>query len=191
MSRGFYKCVRGVARGLRALLYPLDVEGRENLDIEGGAMIVCNHISLRDPILLACLCKRPLRFMGKKELFENKLAGSFLRSLGGFPVDRGAADISSIRESVNVLKGGDILMIFPQGHRFPDDSGREIKDGASLLAIWSKVPVIPVHIQPPYRAFRKLKVRVGSPIDLTGISDIDQTSLKEASRRIEKGIWAE
>ena len=186
-----YKFAYGFTRSIGRLLYPLDLTGQENLNVEGGVMVVCNHVSLRDPILVASLFNRQPAFMGKKELFKNKLAAKLLRQLGGFPVDRGAADMSAIRESVNVLKAGKILIVFPQGHRFPKDDDREIKNGASLLAIWSKVPVLPVHITVPYRLFRKLKIRVGQPVDLSDLTKIDEASLTEASRRISQAIWSE
>ena len=188
---GFYKMVWYLVRGVGGLFYPVELTGGENLNIEGGAMVVCNHISLRDPLVLAALLKRQPAFMGKKELFKNKLLAKLFRALGGFPVDRGAADMSAIRESVNVLKAGKILVLFPQGHRFPKDDDRDIKNGASLLAIWSKAPVVPVHITAPYRIFRKVKVRVGQPIDLSHLTKMDEATLQEASRCIAKGIWGE
>ncbi len=189
MSSGFYKFAIGLARGWRAVCHPLDLQGKEHLNVQGGALLVCNHISMRDPVIQGCLSPRPLRFMGKKELFGNKLLARLFTALGGISVDRGNSDVASVRECLSALKKGDVLSIFPQGHRYPADDNRDVKDGAAFLALYARVPVIPMHIEPPYRLFRKTKVRVGAPIDLSDVQGLDQAAVAEVSRRIQKGIW--
>ena len=189
MKKGFYSFCRCLIRAWRAVFYPLNIQGKEHLDIQGGALLVCNHVSMRDPVIQAALCPRPLRFMGKKELFQNKLLASLFTALGGISVDRGHSDVASMRECLSALKSGDILSIFPQGHRFPADDDRTVKDGAAFLALYARVPVIPMHITPPYKPFRKLTVTVGQPIRLDDVTALDKSAVEEVSRRIARGIW--
>ncbi len=83
----------------------MDVKGRKYFS--KGRIILCsNHISLLDPIMLAIAVPRPIIFMAKKELFENKFLARLLYGLGGaFPVDRrGGSDLSSIKMSLRTLK---------------------------------------------------------------------------------------
>lgn len=95
----------------------LKKEGRENIPAEGPAILVCNHIHLMDVACIIAMTKRQVRFMAKKELFDNKLIGWFLTKIGTFPISRGDADISGIRNALKVIKEGGLLCIFPEGTR--------------------------------------------------------------------------
>ena len=96
------------------LLFPLRIHHRERLP--DGPMVVCApHSNLVDPILIMAMMtiRRYPRFLAKKELFSLPIVGSFLRRIGMIPVDRGKADISSIKEALKVLKDKGIIGIFP------------------------------------------------------------------------------
>ena len=125
----------------------LKKEGRENIPAEGPAILVCNHIHLMDVACIIAMTKRQVRFMAKKELFDNKLIGWFLTKIGTFPISRGDADISGIRNALKVIKEGGLLCIFPEGTRI---RSREIKPevhgGFALIAQMGKAPVNPLAI---------------------------------------------
>ncbi|MBQ4090043.1 MAG: 1-acyl-sn-glycerol-3-phosphate acyltransferase, partial [Clostridia bacterium] len=82
------------------IVHPVRVTGKENLPKEGGFMMCVNHISFLDPVITVLYVKRHIRFMGKKELFSNKIVAGVLNAVGAFPVDRGRADLAAIREAI-------------------------------------------------------------------------------------------
>jgi 1-acyl-sn-glycerol-3-phosphate acyltransferase len=95
----FYKIAANILRLLVFLIFDVKVYNKEYLDNTEGGLIVCgNHISMIDPVILAVSTKRQIHFMGKKELFENKLLSFIFRKLGAFPVDRQGASLSSIKQ---------------------------------------------------------------------------------------------
>ena len=72
---------------------------------------------MRDVVVLAAALPRQPRYMAKKELFKIPLLSQLIRALGAFPVDRGGADVSSIKKSIAMIEGGEVVSVFPQGHR--------------------------------------------------------------------------
>ena len=93
----FYEAIYKIfARPVRAL-YRVRVIGAENLPAEGGCLLCSNHTSMRDVVVLAAALPRQPRYMAKKELFKIPLLSQLIRALGAFPVDRGGADVSSIK----------------------------------------------------------------------------------------------
>lgn len=162
----FYQLVLNLFTVVTKLLFFVRIEGRENMP-EGGCIIMGNHIAWLDPFLLAmCARDREIRFMGKKELWSNKLFAWIAKQVRGVPVDRGNADMASIRMSMTVLKAGHTLGIFPEGTRSKGEGMLPLQGGASLLALRSKSAVVPVYIDGSYRLFRRMTVRVGKPVEM-------------------------
>lgn len=193
MNGFLFKLVRGILTPVYAVLFPHRVDGAEYLPGEGGFVLCVNHVHARDPFFVATTIPRGRRmfFMAKKELFRSRLVGGFIRALGAFPVDRGHADLSSIRTSLQIVKGGDGLVIFPQGTRSRDNTPTPFLAGASMIALRAGVPVIPCYIDGPYRLFRRTDVRYGAPADLTAYGmRCDQTTLEAATKQIENAVWS-
>lgn len=162
----FYQLVLNLFTVVTKLLFFVRIEGRENLP-EGGCIIMGNHIAWLDPFLLAmCARDREIRFMGKKELWGNKLFAWIAKQVRGVPVDRGNADMASIRMSMTVLKAGHTLGIFPEGTRSKGEGMLPLQGGASLLALRSKSAVVPVYIDGDYKLFKPMTVRVGKPVEM-------------------------
>ena len=162
----FYQLVLGLFTVVAKALFFVRIEGKENLP-EGGCVIMGNHRAWADPFMLAmCARDREIRFMGKKELWGNKVFSWIAMQVRGVPVDRGAADMASIRMSMAVLKAGHTLGIFPEGTRSKGDGMMPIQGGASLLALRSKCAVVPVYIDGNYKLFRPMVVRVGKPVQM-------------------------
>ncbi|MGI6239828.1 MAG: lysophospholipid acyltransferase family protein [Christensenellales bacterium] len=172
-------------------VYPVRLIGESNIPTEGAAILCANHISLRDPIILLLRLKRAVSFMAKAELFRIRIVGAVLRGAGAFPVDRGRADLSAIRESMRILKAGGVLGIFPQGTRSAGNARTQMHGGAALIEQRSKAPVIPIYIQGPYRAFRKTEIRIGAPVDLSAFGTrSDSATIEQVTERIDGAIWA-
>lgn len=162
----FYRTVCKILYICSKLLYRINVSGAENIPDEGAFILCSNHIHSYDPALLAVNIKRQLRFMAKKELFRNKLKGAFFKKMGAFPVDRGAADISSYRIAMKELASGMGLLVFSQGTKMKTLDVNNAKGGVALFGVKSKAPIIPAGISGSYRIFSTLNVRFGKAITL-------------------------
>ena len=143
--------------------------GRENVPKEGGVIFCPNHISALDIVSLAAICPRKLTFVAKKELFSMPVIGFIIRKFGAIKVDRGTADISAIRASVEAAQSGRVLTIFPQGHRYPgvDPATTKVHHGAAMIAYHSKCPVVPVGIKvknAKYGFLKRIRIIYGKPI---------------------------
>ena len=170
------------------LLFFLRIEGRENIPKDRNCILMGNHQCLLDPVTLAlCVPDREIHFMGKKELFENRLLGWAFRKVHGFPVDRGNMDMAAIRTAMGVLKEGNTLGIFPEGTRSRSGHMLPLLGGASLLALKSGCDVVPVYIDGSYRPFHRIVVRVGKPVDMADLraGRMNRETCDELTHRIE------
>ena len=165
----FYQLAVNILSVVTKLLFFVRIEGKENIP-EGACVLMGNHRAWIDPFCLAmCARDREIRFMGKKELWGNKLFAWIASQVRGVPVDRGNADMASIRMSMTVLKAGHTLGIFPEGTRSKGDGMLPLQGGAALLALRSKCDVVPVYIDGDYRLFRRVTVRVGKPVEMADL----------------------
>lgn len=161
----FYKILKFIIRPIIFLLYRPRVEGLENFPKQGKTIIYSNHISLLDPIILGCILPRQIFFMAKVELFKNPLFRGILKQLGAFPVKRGAADLSAIKNSLQVLKQGKVFGIFPEGTRSKNGEILPFSHGIASIAHKSKAQIVPVAILGNYKPFRRLKIIIGEQLD--------------------------
>lgn len=142
------------------------IYNRENLP-EGNYIIVAPHRTWMDPVLIAlAVWPKKFSFMAKKELFQNPLAGKFLRALNAYPVDRKNPGPSAIKTPVKFLRNGNLsTIIFPSGSRY----SAKLKGGATLIAKLANVPLVPTVYQGPL-SFGKLfsrkprQIAFGKPI---------------------------
>ena len=149
------------------VLFFIRVEGKENIPKDRKCVMMGNHQAFWDPLSLAiCTWDREIRFMGKKELWSNKLLGWAFTKVHGFPVDRGNMDMAAVRTAMNVLKDGHTLGIFPEGTRTKGPGMLPLLGGASLMALRGRCDVIPVYIDGEYKPFHQVVVRVGKPVEM-------------------------
>lgn len=160
-----YKIVRGLIRPIVYLLYRPKVEGKENFPKTGKVIIYSNHISLMDPIVIACTLPRRIYFMAKAELFKNPVFGFILKNVGAFPVKRGTADLSAIKNSLQVLKDGKVFGIFPEGTRGKQGEIQHFSHGVASIAHRSKAQIVPIAIVGEYKLFRPMRIIIGRPLE--------------------------
>lgn len=159
------------------LLRPV-VYGKQNLRAKGKAIFVCNHIHLMDPVLLALISPRIIRFMAKAELFETPFKHLLMKGLLAFPVNRKSADLGSLRTAIKVLNEDKVFGIFPEGKRAVTDDLDEFEKGAAFLAARTGSPVVPIYLHP--NSWRTLhpKIIVGKPVNVSAIAaEAEQKSL--------------
>ncbi len=166
------------------LSYPTKFIGKENIP-KGPCIIASNHTSNLDAVLLAVHTWEKKFYLAKKELFKNKLFGSFLKSVGAIEIDRQSTDVGAIKNCMRVLKNGKKLVIFPEGTRNHNDDMQlgQVKHGVSMFAIKAKVPIVPMFIAKQPRFWRKNKVVIGQPFLLEEFygKKLDNETLTQAS----------
>ncbi len=146
LELAIYAVVRGALVGFSRLFWRLRVDGLEHVPTEGPFIVSAVHRSNIDTPLVAAVTRRRLRYMGKKEMWKLRPAGWLFTTLGGFPVNRGAADREALRTCVQVLRGGEPLVIFPEGSRRSGPVVGEIFEGAAYLSTKTGAPILPVGI---------------------------------------------
>ena len=165
-----------------------DFKGDHNIPGEGGAILAMNHIGYLDFALIgtaALPVKRYVRFMAKKEIFENKLAGPLMRGMHHISVDRSSGSASFVA-ALRALKSGEIVGIFPEGTISVSFELKEFKSGAVRLAMGAGVPVIPAVVWGSQRIWTKkvkrdlkrnkypISVTFGEPLYFTKEDDVEE-----------------
>ena len=126
----------------------LKQRGLENIPLDGGLLIASNHQSYLDPFLISVPIKRPLRFLAWNEALEWPVAGKMMKLMGAWPLQLQGSDPAAIRRSIQWLRDGGALVIFPEGGRgLPNGSMVRFKGGAVRLALEAEVPILPVTIR--------------------------------------------
>ncbi len=145
----------------RVLDNRLRVTGTEHVPRSGGAVIACNHVSYLDFIfcgLGAQPAKRLVRFMAKKEIFDNRIAGPLMRGMHHISVDR-AAGKASYDEAVDRLRSGEVVGVFPEATISRSFTVKPIKSGAVRMAADAGVPVVPMALWGTQRLWTKGRPR--------------------------------
>ena len=162
-----YKSFRFIANVIFKTIYRIEIVNKDKIPKEGRFILCSNHISIFDPVVLSIIVPREIAWMGKKELFENKIFAKLFHKLGVFPVDRNETELSTIKHSMKVLKNEGILGIFTEGTRVKKMKLENAKSGVALIGIKMKSPILPVYIEGTYKPFSKLKVIFGDPFDFS------------------------
>jgi 1-acyl-sn-glycerol-3-phosphate acyltransferase len=165
-----------------------DFKGVENIPRDGGAILAMNHVAYLDFALIgtaALPVKRYVRFMAKKEIFENKIAGPLMRGMHHISVDRSSGSASFVA-ALRALKSGEIVGIFPEGTISVSFELKEFKSGAVRLAMGAGVPVVPAVIWGSQRIWTKkvkrdlkrnkypISVTFGEPLYFTKADDVEE-----------------
>jgi 1-acyl-sn-glycerol-3-phosphate acyltransferase len=145
-----YRFLRGVMRLLVATILGrrrVHVEGLDNVPRSGGALLVGNHVGTIDPPLTGALIPRlDVYYMAKSEHFAKRRVRWLFNAFNAFPVVRGSADRAALRHTLDLLRKGHIVLVYPEGSRSPDGRLREPQSGVGFLARHGDVPVIPVAV---------------------------------------------
>lgn len=155
--------------------------------IRGGAIVAANHTSFADPFLVGvAFWYRRLFFLAAEVVMKGKLRTWLLKGVGAIRIDRNCADIEAIRRSVDVLKRGHLLAIFPQGQLSAEQEIQSVKSGAVLIALQAGVPIVPMYICPKEKWYSRRKVVVGQALNpkdyiekkFPSTADIDRVAQK-------------
>jgi glycerol-3-phosphate dehydrogenase (NAD(P)+) len=142
-----YGFVRVTFQAFFLVYFRMQRIGREHVPKHGPVIIASNHRSFLDPFVIACMARRPMYYVAKKEIFlYSRLLAWVLAALGAFPVDRGAGDAEFVRTAKAILDRGDIVLMFPEGTRTRPGALGKPKRGVGRLALETGVPVVPIAV---------------------------------------------
>lgn len=150
----FWKFGQAICRPYTSVMFDLKVYGREHVPKTGGVLIVSNHQSYLDPVLLGVQIERPMSYLAKSELFIPGF-GALIRALNAYPVRQGEGDVGAMRETIRRLQEGHMLNIFPEGTRTLTGEIEALQPGVALVIRRANVPVIPAVIDGSFKAWRK------------------------------------
>lgn len=160
--------------------------GRQHVPASGGGLLLSNHQSHLDPILVGAACPRRLNFLARESLFAVPVVGPLIASLDAIPIDRDRSGLGGLKETLRRLKRNEMVLIFPEGTRTRDGEVAPLKPGFCALARRSKLPLIPVAIDGAFDAFpraraiprcRPIAVVYGEPILPAEVAELDDEQL--------------
>ena len=134
---------------IRILVFPFatwHIKGQENVPDEGPVLIVCNHLHIADPPIVAASIRLKSVLMAKEDLWRNGWSRYWVENFGAFPVRRGGFDRDAIRQAEYWLKQGVSLIMFPEGTRSKSARMQPALPGCALIASRMGVPILPVSI---------------------------------------------
>ena len=161
--------------------------------VKGGAMVICNHASFIDPIIVHCaMWYRRLNFLAAKEVFKSGLSKWFFRHMHCITVDRENFNYSTYKSIVDNLKKDRLVVIFPEGHLEANSATlQSFKSGAAMMACMANVPVVPIYVAPKKSKWHRTKIVIGeavyaersdSPIpDMSTVEKFNQALQKKES----------
>jgi 1-acyl-sn-glycerol-3-phosphate acyltransferase len=168
--------------------------GRDKVPPSGGGLMLSNHQSNLDPVLVGLASKRRLNYVARKTLFTFPPFRWLINSLDAISIDREGTGLDGLKETLRRLKRGEIVLLFPEGTRTPDGEVRAMKPGFCAVARRSGVPILPVAVDGAWEAWpRQLKyprravihVQFGDPIEVAEINRLtDEQLVTEVELRI-------
>jgi len=184
------KIIKGILKFLIIIVYRPKTVGLENIEADKAMLICPNHVHAFDSAVIVLTNKRKINVLAKEELFKNSFVKWLADLFGVYPVKKENRSMESVKISLRLLKNNELLMLFPEGTRNGLAKGVKPKDGAVKLAIRARVPIIPVGVQGNFKAFKKVKVNIGKPINYDKY-DKEDTNNREMMEKLTKELMDE
>jgi 1-acyl-sn-glycerol-3-phosphate acyltransferase len=171
----FYRVCHVIIRNLCRAYFRWEVSGVENMPRTGGVLLAANHLSYLDPPLLGAAIPREIHFLARKTLFQPPWMARLIRSLNAVPLDRDGGGGAGLRTVLDLLRDGQVLLLFPEGTRSADGHLQPARPGVGLTVLKSDAKVIPVAILGTYEAYGrghrfpkpcKVRIRFGREVAL-------------------------
>lgn len=196
-----YTFLRGVARGMARLTLRIDVSGLENVPTTGPVLLVANHQSILDPILVQGFFPRPANAMTKSTQFASPLFRWLLPRIKSFPTRRFRIDPQTVRVALRYLEKGEVVAIYPEGERSWDGALQPFRRGTMRLILKAGVPVIPCGITGSYDVWPRwsrrprpgrVDIRFGPPLHFGrhDSREAREALLDESTKVLEEAILA-
>ena len=153
----YYRIVKMVIRLIYRLLARIEIVGVENVPQKGPYIVICNHLSSFDPPLLLVALPVQMTVLAADKYRNHPIFGPFLSSMGAIYVRRGEVDRQALRACLDVLRGGGIIGMAPEGTRSPTGALQEGRTGVAYLASRAGVPILPVAVSGTEKMLSNLK----------------------------------
>ncbi len=176
-----YRLLKFIATLILRIVRRWDVQGRENLPAVGGFLLVANHTSYWDPVVVICAFKEKVHYMAKSELFNIPVIGYVLRISGSFPVRRDKSDREAIRTALRLLAEGRMVGVFPEGTRSHTGDLLRPHLGAAMLAARAKVPMVPIALIGTRGVFGRVRMVIGAPVAGWAPGRVSKADLEKTS----------
>lgn len=197
-SAFIYETIRSLAFPTLTLGFSFRSEGGRHVPRQGPALIVANHQSFLDPIMVGLASPRRLRALARKTLFKRRAFAWLIRHLGAVPVDQEGVAKEGIKAVLGLLGKGEAVVVFPEGQRTADGRMGTLMPGVHLLIKRSLAPIVPMGIAGGFDAMPRwaswpipsplflpaekstLAVSVGRPLDARQLLTLPRESLLDA-----------
>jgi 1-acyl-sn-glycerol-3-phosphate acyltransferase len=188
-KRLWYDFLRVLCRALCVVVFRIRVFGRQHVPSSGGVLILSNHQSHLDPILVGLSCDRRLNYLARDTLFGFAPFRWLINSLDAIPLDREGIGLGGLKESLKRLRAGEMLLIFPEGTRTRDGNVGQLKPGFLALARRSNAALLPVAIEGAFEAMPRrsllpqpamIYVQFGPPLYPAEFANWDDETLLQA-----------
>ncbi|SHF75663.1 hypothetical protein SAMN02745148_03455 [Modicisalibacter ilicicola DSM 19980] len=187
---------------LMHVLYRLRFSGRSHIPAKGAALVVCNHVSFMDALILGGACPRPMRFLMDRPIYESPWLNWFFRIAGAIPVDSERRDPGGVRRALDqvsvALRNGEVVMLFPEGRLTRDGRMNRFRRGIDIILSRDAVPVVPAALaglwgswtsncdgpalsKPPRRFRARVALAFGAPV---AAGQADSASLEARVREL-------
>jgi len=154
-----YNCCRYFSWGGALALGGVRHFGRPSAaQVEGGLLVVSNHQSFLDPVLIGMAMPRKMCYLARESLFEVPVFGAVIRAVGARPVRRGAVSAQTLKTVLRLLRAGEALLMFPEGTRTRDGSLGRFSTGAGAIAARTGVPLLPVCIEGAFSSWPRTRL---------------------------------
>ncbi len=190
----WHEFLKFVARIVAVTVFQIRCRGRQFLPRSGGGLVLSNHQSNLDPILIGLGCSRRLNYVARQTLFRFAPLRWLLNSLDTIPIDREGSGFGGLKETLKRLKRGELVLLFPEGTRSPDGEVHAMKPGFCAIAKRSGVPLIPMALDGAFEAWprhrtipRRTVVHVEFGESITP-ADVERMSDDELVREVERRI---
>lgn len=162
-----YAIVKFITLCIVRLFFPYKIINKDRAKFDGACLVVSNHLGNTDCFMVGSCFKKRVYYLCKKEWFKNKLVGGFLKFCGAIPIDRENADVEALKTCLKKLRGGEKLVVFPEGTR--NKTGERllpVKGGAGMLAAKTGVDILPMFIKNKGKIFRRNYIYIGETVSL-------------------------
>ena len=139
------------------LAFSLRSAGMRHVPPTGPALLVANHQSFIDPVLVGLAARRPLSYLARKTLFRHRIPSALMYSLGGVPVDQEGFARAGLATLIGLLRAGRAALVFPEGERTHTGKMQELQPGVHLLIRKAPAPVVPVGIAGAYEIWPRTR----------------------------------
>jgi 1-acyl-sn-glycerol-3-phosphate acyltransferase len=137
---------------LLTLGFSFRLEGRGKIPRRGPLLIIANHQSFFDPIVMGLACPRMMRFLARKTLFKPAWFAWFITSFGAVPVDQEGVAKEGLKTILRLLQEGNAVVVYPEGTRTPDGKLSPLKPGIQLLIRRTQAPIVVMGIAGAFEA---------------------------------------